>query len=176
MRTPPPEDTVPEFNIILFGLAGCGKSSFLCSALSALCSSLQMNVTTIGGQSDHVTDRYLRYRLSTYCPGARVNLWDVWGLDVDNFNNDSFKRFLTGNVPDNYNMVEALNTNILDMPDIRASTPAEREIHAVLMFMPLGYLELPEELQAQFRRNVEIAMRQGMDLDCTAPNTHLPCY
>jgi len=162
VETPPPAGTVPQVNVLCFGLGGCGKSSYVGSVLSALGTKLEMSAATVGGIADHVTNTYRCYPINRVYPAARVNLWDIWGISDANYRDEDLPSILSGKVPDNHTMAVGLQA-------CRAADPA-RAIHSVLMFIPVGIFVMKEELQTQFKAKLEQAVDAGTRIPALCRN------
>merc|ERR1712107_799366 len=157
MQTPL-DPTVQDMNIVFFGLAGSGKSSFINACLTSLGAQV-FHEMSVGGCDDHVTQTYYRLRLRNYFPGARVNLWDTWGLDHENYCNQFFRFILGGHLPHGYDMKH--RTNMMDLKDFYDMRPFIRKIHACLMFVPIGITE-DMDLLNRMRDNVQIAQEEDL--------------
>lgn len=133
---------LPFRNILLFGVAGSGKSSFINSVLTTL-GKVVSSVAAVGGGSNHVTTDITRFKLSQM-PGLEkvyVNFFDIWGLDQNTFQKGSnmLLEILNGNLPEGYQMKErTMNTAELEESQWNAN---ERRIHCILTFMPISILD-----------------------------------
>ena len=90
---PNPSSGSPRLNILLFGLAGATKSSFVNSVLTLLNDkdTVGMVHTAVsGGGSDHVTTKLNRFDL----PGTDIALWDCWGLTGKTFKGNELQMIL----------------------------------------------------------------------------------
>jgi len=137
-----------HLNILLFGLAGATKSSFINSVFTLLDHSLTdvKNPALAGGSSGHVTTNIGRYEV----PGVpSIRLYDVWGLSKDNFTGNELEYLLNGKLPVNFNMKQ-VNDITAEILDRGSSTALTRKIHCVLFFLPQAVLA--DQNQAPFRR------------------------
>ena len=100
---PHPNCGSDRLNILLFGLAGATKSSFLNSVFTLL----DRDQTQIihkaisGGSGDHVTVKLERHQLE----GTNINLWDCWGLTQKTFKGNELDMILDGRVNNNNNNI-----------------------------------------------------------------------
>lgn len=137
---------VKEVNILLFGVWGSGKSSFVCTVVSALKNQVHVetNVAVVGGTSGHVTKALRRFNLAhfTSIDDLKINLWDTWGVSSEDYTKDytpeKFEELLSGVLPDGYEMYDRRRGAELRKFEI---TRKEREMHAILFFIPHTILQ-----------------------------------
>ena len=130
----------PSLNILLFGIAGAGKSSFMNSILTSLLPDY-CEVAAVGGNEHHVTKNIRCFPISRNVQGLGnccINLWDTWGVDDTNYRHEFLSEILKGNVPAGFQMKES--TNGRNLPAAMGSS-LTRRIHAVFLFVPIGILE-----------------------------------
>lgn len=130
-------------NILLFGFAGSGKSSFLASITSTLSpgNDVLQGVCPIGSTSEHGTTTLRKYPM----PGLNVNLWDTWGLTPDTYNGGELTAIVQGLLPGNWEMGEVLCGKTDVLTRARASA-AKRRMHAVLVFLPCASMQDDTEM------------------------------
>ena len=92
-------------NVLLFGMCGTGKSSFINTAYSAVSRGLHLEMAKSGGSTGHVTTTYRRHRLARLAMDGRqlsveqlshLTLWDAWGMDGKNYAKYELVRMLNG--------------------------------------------------------------------------------
>ena len=132
---PPQADE--SYNVLLYGIAGATKSSFINSLLTMLTEGDELVVKAVsGGSGDHVTRALTRFAI----PKIRMNFWDTWGLTPETYQNDELVSILDGVFPSNWSMHDDLETNS-EFIQMGESTRRLRKIHAVLFFVPHGSLD-----------------------------------
>ena len=79
LKLKPADRLVRAFNILVFGVIGAGKSSWINSIVTALSHDVENQLASVGGSSGHVTTQLVRYRLYNIpdVPPVPVNIW-VW--------------------------------------------------------------------------------------------------
>jgi len=128
----PPLSKIPYFNILIFGVAGCGKSSFINSVLTVF-SPITQHVVPVGGSSQHVTKELSRFSVSQV-PGLeniRINFFDLWGMDENNYTDIKLQDFIRGNIPKDVTSSECLG----EKKEVGIWNAFERRIHSVLFFI-----------------------------------------
>jgi len=152
----PPIPEIPFYNILLFGVAGSGKSSFVNSVLTTV-GTVVSSVAAVGGGTTHVTRDITRFKLSQM-PGLEsviLNFFDIWGLDKDNFQHKMLLDVLNGTLPEGYQMKERTrNTEELEQSLWKRN---ERRIHCVLTFMPAGILQ-SKPIVTALKANLQICV------------------
>jgi len=127
-----------NYNLLLFGLAGATKSSFLNSVYTLLSDSPHIvQIAGAGGLSRHNTIRLEKYELE----GTRITIWDTWGLTQSNYKNEQLEQILEGNVPDGWGMSDDFS-NIVKLS-------GENKISGVLVFVPQSVIEDPNQQTAR---------------------------
>lgn len=123
-------------NILLFGLAGSTKSSFVNSCLSLLSDRI-MNSAAVGGSSTHITQKLLAYNLADLDPAIKCTLWDTWGLTPTTYQGTELEDILLGKLPSGYSMHKAVSNSsetlvaLSDTENFKA-----RRIHSIIFFIP----------------------------------------
>jgi len=79
-----------NINILLFGIFGNGKSSFINTALSGF-SPTVVKKAIAKPQDTHVTLNLRKYNLI-----SNINLWDTWGLSNENYVKGEFQLIMKG--------------------------------------------------------------------------------
>jgi len=128
-----------KLNILLFGMAGSSKSSFINSCYTLLSNKLESQIAQSGGDSVRVTKELVPYRLVAPHNEAPTTLMlvDTWGVEqnVDHYNQGQFELILKGKLPKNWHMKDDV-TGSLKLQDNRSSS----EIHCLIIFVPAGEL------------------------------------
>eukprot|EP01087_Luapelamoeba_hula_P000024 TRINITY_DN10013_c0_g2_i2.p1 TRINITY_DN10013_c0_g2~~TRINITY_DN10013_c0_g2_i2.p1 ORF type:complete len:385 (-),score=44.77 TRINITY_DN10013_c0_g2_i2:6-1160(-) len=139
----PRNEDVPHYNILLFGLAGAAKSSFVNSATTCLSeTSKVVHCAAVGGSSSHVSSKLARYIL----PGVKVALWDTWGLTMNTYQDGIMSCILEGQLPSNWDMTMTYdaNNNVLEQ---HQSSRDSRIPHAVLFFITHSALDAQDQTE-----------------------------
>jgi len=128
-----------NFNVLLFGLAGSGKSSFINSVWTLL--SPENSVSTVaayGGGTSHSTKQLIAYTL----PNTRITLWDTWGLAPDTYQQSELESILSGELPSGWEMQRAVSdiTNQQFLQELWSSKH-KRRIHSVIFFFPQSLMD-----------------------------------
>jgi len=133
----PTENTSsPNFNVLLYGIAGAAKSSFLNSILTLL--SPKWNIITqaaSGGSVGHVTRKITRYSIKDQF-GVNINFWDTWGLTPNSYQADELYYILSGALPSGWDMNDSVAKELtyLNSQEVQ-NTKQARKIHAVIFFI-----------------------------------------
>jgi len=134
-----------DLNILLFGLAGATKSSFVNSILTLLSREMKIiNSAAYGGGDRHATTSFGRYRLSNAIPKLKVNLWDTWGLTPKTYQGNELEDIIGGRIPNGFKMLEAVD-GCADKIKLYSGTAESRRIDCVLFFIPQGALTDPSQ-------------------------------
>jgi len=157
-------DIRPRANILLFGLQGSGKSTFVNSALSTVSGDdTLISIAVAGGASGHVTTEFGPYRLVDYKNAepvrlTRFALMDTWGLTRDNFKDHEFACMLQGNLPKGF----VMNESPLKLK-FNKEAAKRNASHSVIFFLPIGELQTDVEtlLIKKMKSFVEQATRTG---------------
>eukprot|EP01126_Amoeba_proteus_P010974 TRINITY_DN1434_c0_g2_i29.p1 TRINITY_DN1434_c0_g2~~TRINITY_DN1434_c0_g2_i29.p1 ORF type:complete len:472 (-),score=77.34 TRINITY_DN1434_c0_g2_i29:274-1689(-) len=122
---------LPNFaNMLCYGRAGSGKTSFVNTVISAL-SAEDVSPGKVGGSTNHVTTAYSAYRfsrLSSY--DIPIAFWDCWGTE-DNCDLKELEYMLEGQV------TEGTSMGTQEKPLIHSQESTDR-ITCVLLFIPQG--------------------------------------
>lgn len=141
----------PKFiNVLLFGLSGATKSSFVNSVLTLL-SSEENNIVgaaVAGGNTGHVTKILKPYPLILKGENLKIRLWDTWGLTLKNYTGNELPFILRGELPPDFEMDG-------DFEGIRNESKNNhlRRIHSVVVFIPVAVLSDPGA--QNFRQNLQ---------------------
>jgi septin family protein len=127
-------------NILLFGLAGATKSSFINSILTMLGREDKIvTAAAAGGTARHQTTKLVRYELNKQLEGLHVNLFDTWGLTNRTYQGTELERILNGELPVGWKMEDAIEDNAQKLKQFQGSM-ALRKIHTVIFFIPQSAL------------------------------------
>jgi septin family protein len=164
----PKRTEATELNILLFGLAGATKSSFVNSIFTMLSKDDRIqSIAAAGGSIKHVTGQLGRYRLGDKHEGLKLNLWDTWGLTPDTFQEGELEAIIKGELPPGWDK----DVSIVEGKELLekfADSRGKRAIHAVIFFVPQSVFDDPtlvkfkraiqfyfEKLSTQFRKTQE---------------------
>ncbi|KAJ4456882.1 hypothetical protein PAPYR_7810 [Paratrimastix pyriformis] len=106
IRHPCPRDDKQKLNILVFGIAGAGKSSLIngfATILSTNPRDLVQPMAVLGGV-DHATRTLQRLRFGEEGRTFNFNLWDTWGLTAETWNSMELKRVMEGQFPSGWEM------------------------------------------------------------------------
>ncbi|KAJ4458392.1 hypothetical protein PAPYR_5949 [Paratrimastix pyriformis] len=106
IRHPCPRDDKQKLNILVFGIAGAGKSSLIngfATILSKHPNDIVQPMIVLGGV-DHATRSLKRLRFGEEGRTFNFNLWDTWGLTAETWNSMDLKRVMEGQFPENWEM------------------------------------------------------------------------
>jgi predicted GTPase len=132
-------------NILLFGIAGATKSSFVNSILTMLGKEDKIvTVAPVGGTARHQTTKLVRYELDKQLPGLEVNLFDTWGLTQKTYQENELEFMLDGSLPVNWNMEDNVQYNCQKLRQFE-NTAALRRIHSVIFFIPQAVITDPNQ-------------------------------
>jgi len=129
-----------KFNILIFGPAGSGKSSFIQTIFTMLSEedSIVTGVCPVGGGAGHVTTTLRKIDL----PDGMGGLWDTWGLTSDQYLHEELSLIVKGVLPSEWEMTDGINK--IDKKMIQ--TAQFRQIDAVIIMVPVGTLADQSEL------------------------------
>ncbi|KAK9822553.1 hypothetical protein WJX74_004150 [Apatococcus lobatus] len=158
----PGADNAPNFNLVVFGLAGGAKSSFINSVMTLLSSGTKvLEIAPKGGDMAHTTIAIGAYNP----PGTNIMLRDTWGLTVDNYKAEDriLPAMLAGFLPRRFDMREGLDNNpaILRRGEIDRQ---KRRAHAVLFFVPHGVVTSDDEAKALSDNFNKVALCLSLNL------------
>jgi len=139
------EGKIAPKNILIFGLAGSTKSSFINSCYTLLGSSdeIQREVALSGGSDVRVTTDLKSYRLCDMNTMAVTlyRIWDTWGLERENYASCEFEAIIQGRVSKNVTM---------DAPISRLgeyhSLPVQADCvkNCIIFFIPAAELDVED--------------------------------
>jgi len=143
----PPLKDIQYLNILCFGVAGSGKSSFINSLMTAINNRI-CTPAAVGGAENHVTTALTRFSIKDLeineIEGFNtipINLFDIWGMDADNYQNGMFLDVLKGKLPESFEMKDrTVQSQILKDA---VWSQSERTIHSVIFFMPYNIEDNP---------------------------------
>jgi len=148
-------------NILLFGIAGAGKSTFMNTVLTLL--SNEYTVVTkanMGGSGRHVTLCLTAYELTAKADGSKRELrfWDTWGLLANTWQSNDLDLLLKGVFPQNWDMEMTYDQyrEVLEQREA-VDSQVDRRIHCVLLFVPQQAIENAEHLQVLQEAHERIA-------------------
>lgn len=141
---PPSKSEAKTINILLFGLAGCGKSSYLQSVITALSTKQHVitGITPIGGGSEHVTTTLRKFAI---CEDVKVNLMDTWGLTPSNYVKGELQKIVQGILPDKWDMLDNMSEN-QDKIKHNMKKAKANAVHALMVFLPCSSLRNPKTI------------------------------
>jgi len=126
------------FNILLFGIAGATKSSFINSIYTLIHNDRHIStIAPAGGTAKHTTGNLVRYKLyqdEGGMPGLMVHLWDTWGLTPQTYTGNELPAILRGELPHGWDMGEPIPGNV-KLQKFQENS-RERQIDAILFFIP----------------------------------------
>jgi len=130
-----------NFNILVFGPVGSGKSSWIQTCLTMLHkgNNILKNVCGIGGSSGHVTTTLRKIPL----PDGLGGISDTWGLALDTYRRDELSFIVKGRLPSKWDMKDdfaKLTTEI-------EQTAENRQTESVIVLVPVGTVVDPKELK-----------------------------
>ena len=157
---PKPFD-LPAFNVLLFGQAGSGKTSFYNSVQRMLQSQTDgfagVNVEPVLGGQEHVTLNLKR--LASAHSSLPLALWDTYGLAHNTWQGNELEMLMNGKLPAGWHKDT----------DIRLATTDEvaefeNRPHAVLIFVTAGEVaDFDGEFMQNLKRQVVNIVRQGIN-------------
>lgn len=147
----PQQFLVENFNILLFGTHGAGKSSFfnsvLCMSKDGRSGEACAAPAPVLGQSRHCTVTFNRLEGI----GLPITFWDTWGLTLEQYNGNELEMIMQGRLPEEWQKDD----------DVRLATEDdeadswERKPHAVIFFLPHSLLGDPDnELVVKVRNEI----------------------
>ena len=140
---------LPLFNVLLFGLAGAGKSSFINSVMRYTQSSRSETGRAsepVSGGGDHCTVT-LR---SVEGSGLPLALWDTWGLTPKTYRGNELEMLMKGKLPSEWHKDDDVSLATTD-----ESVEYENMPHALLFLLPQGMLhdtdgEIMQDIKTRF--------------------------
>jgi len=117
-----------NLNVLVFGIPGVGKSSWIVSAFNAFSKRKQNGLTTIGGNTGHNTQDIRIISMEKEIPGLKIRLWDTWGLNSHNYKEQFLTKLMKGHVPSKYSL-DDYNKGI---EPIKPAFSLQNRIHAVV--------------------------------------------
>jgi len=140
-----------RLNLLLFGMAGSSKSSFINSCFSLLSYELITQLAPSGGSTERVTRCLKPYRLTSdiHTPsetGLKLAVYDTWGLEsnVDLYAEGQFELILNGQLPAEWKMGASVTGAELQQGN------EDKAIHCLIVFVPAGELASPPGGKASF--------------------------
>jgi len=159
-----------KLNILLFGLAGSSKSSFINSCYSLFSPKIVTQIAHSGGAIDRVTKEMKPYRMIRDVMGVHgtpepgfFSLIDTWGLEQneDYYREGQFELILQGRLPKGWQMGQAVTgANIVE------EVKTNEAVHCVVFFVPVGELTAPQ--------NQSFMLRKTKEFCATATRMHIP--
>jgi len=142
---PSPSDSVPTLNLLMFGVMGAGKSSFINSVVTSLHSEMLL-IAPVGGQDDQFTKELKQFLLSEIkaVKNCQIAIWDTWGVDDTNYQCDFLLKLLSGEIPNGFKM-EKVHVTPGNTPSVEQKEEKGERMHGVFLFVPLGILEDQEK-------------------------------
>lgn len=155
----PTKFDLPVFNVLLFGQAGSGKTSFYNSVLRMLQSQTDgfagVNVEpTLGGQ-DHVTLTLKRLEGSE----LPLALWDTYGLAHNTWQGSELEYLMNGKLPADWHKDDDIRLATTDEVDEYQNRP-----HAVLIFVTVGEIsDADSAFMQNLKAQIANIVRQGIN-------------
>eukprot|EP01087_Luapelamoeba_hula_P015406 TRINITY_DN45_c0_g1_i1.p1 TRINITY_DN45_c0_g1~~TRINITY_DN45_c0_g1_i1.p1 ORF type:complete len:420 (+),score=73.50 TRINITY_DN45_c0_g1_i1:41-1261(+) len=138
----PYHQSAPHYNIVLFGIAGASKSSFMNSILALLSTENQLvHRAAVGGGEHHNSRKLAKFDLDD---GIPVTLWDTWGLTPTTYTSGDLQLLLDGDLPSGWDM-DFVYDQFREQLERNAGTKDSRAQHAVLFFIPHSSLDKQDE-------------------------------
>jgi len=141
---------VDPLPVLLFGMAGAGKSSFINSCHMMLHPSTSDKAPPAreiaGGMGDHTTKTLRKIELQDTV-GLPLTLIDTWGLTQHTYKAEELKLILQGRVPIDWKMNEDIFSFMSNTPDKKMAPLA------VLFFVPHESMQLESEDEMALIRN-----------------------
>jgi len=124
-----------QLNILLFGVAGAAKSSFINSCYNMLNKDRIDQIAQAGGNASHVTRTFKRYTLQYNVASSQpkdtfINLLDTWGVDKNNYTKNEFLYLLHGQLGEGWRMEDQVRLGFSNR------TNTSTKPHCVLFFIP----------------------------------------
>eukprot|EP01087_Luapelamoeba_hula_P016417 TRINITY_DN5050_c0_g1_i5.p1 TRINITY_DN5050_c0_g1~~TRINITY_DN5050_c0_g1_i5.p1 ORF type:complete len:456 (-),score=40.84 TRINITY_DN5050_c0_g1_i5:159-1424(-) len=133
----PYHPSAPKYNLLLFGISGASKSSFMNSVLTLLSRDFQpIHRVGVGGGTHHNSRQLARVDLQ----GVPVSLWDTWGLTPYTYHNGDLQLLLDGTLPSGWDMDHVCDEH-REQLEHNEGTRDSRAQHAVLFFIPHSSLD-----------------------------------
>jgi GTP-binding protein EngB required for normal cell division len=148
-------------NILLFGLAGSTKSSFINSCYTLINNKVMKEIAKSGGHTQRVTTELKSYRLIDFEKKKTSNyrLWDTWGIERNNYQNCEFEQIINGY----YQSGHKMNTRVSVADFDNKESDENNNQHCVIFFIPASELDNSNGPMLQKTREyVEIATEQGI--------------
>jgi predicted GTPase len=160
------ENETADRNILLFGLAGSTKSSFINSCYSLLGHEMQPELAQSGGSETRTTTEFRSYRLVDVGREnpTRYRLWDTWGLESANYKNFEFQKILHGLMDNRTPMPKSRLGNPVASPNNNNSGNDNAKPHCIIFFIPAGELDSTssDDLLSKTLEYVEMATAAGV--------------
>jgi len=171
-----------RMNILVFGIMGAGKSSFINCVASSISFSMKIEKPAPAStRSTHVTTTYGCYDLASYFSNKEsamkipleqftMKFYDCWGITTGTWDTQtdsmlSIEDCLKGFVPQEYSMEDAAtfkdNQSSYKAEVERNVAEDDRVIHAVLFVVPRNFVGEDETLKKQLRSNIDAAVKLG---------------
>lgn len=158
---------VENINILLFGIAGVGKSTMVNSQASAFSS--QVHKYAVAKQSTgHVTQTLNRYHLHGDCMGKRdkrvtsIVFYDPWGITEDSYTTDILNAMLNGDLPKGFSMNDKIEKNSEEKSVYHFSDIMNRRMHTVcLLITPESLLDINSNIIKKFKELYDFAFKKN---------------
>jgi len=123
-----------NFNILLFGLAGAAKSSFINSLVTLISPGFDIITrAAVGGFESHVTTKLTRYMLNG--EGTNLTVWDTVGLTHNNYQSGELQGIIKGSFPPNWKF------NLREPTKVPSGAHHDQKIHSCIFFLTFEALE-----------------------------------
>jgi septin family protein len=139
-------------NILIFGMAGSSKSSFINSIYTMFQHDTIISTAGTQAGSDHCTKQYFKYEFE----GLPFSIWDTWGITEENYQDFELTLMLQGKLPKKYDYSMSYDVVKKKFGKDLDATANERKIHQVIFFIPIGQYEDLQEYMVEHLRSINM--------------------
>jgi len=148
---------VDYINVLIFGLQGIGKSSWINGVFTTFSDKIE-NPANIGyAENEHNTTSINRYDLGLNLPGCKLCFWDTWGLDIQGYQFKLLSDIMAGKVVDGFDMVKDYNGSRFNLRTSSQEDILSSQKHAVVFFVSQAITEDKKMLAkvAEMRKEIK---------------------